>query len=218
MQIAHIRPAGRGGHLRAVTLADGRRLLVDAGRVSPLDLTEGMEVDAALEARLAALDDETRAREAALTLLRYRPRSRAELTARLRRRGFAISTIGALLAELAEGGLLDDRRFARLWAESRVAAGRSGPHRVRAELRLKGVASEVIDEALGAAFGPDQERDLAAAVAERYLPRLRALPAEVRFRRLVGLLRRRGFSGSVIAPILRRHAGAGPSDDAREVS
>ncbi len=204
MQIGRIRPAGRGGHLRAVILADGRRFLVDAERLLPLALAEGMEIDARTDARLAALDEETRAHEAALALLRYRPRSRAELAQRLRRRGFAPAALESLLAELTEAGTIDDRRFARLWVEGRLAAGRSGPHRLRAELRLKGIDSDVIEEMLLAALPPEHEAQLAEAVAERYLSRSRALPVEVRLRRLAGLLRRRGFSGSAVTPILRR--------------
>lgn len=214
MQIGRIRPAGRGGHLRAVTLADSRRFLVDAERVLPLALAEGMEIDAPVVECLAALDEQTRAREAALALLRYRPRSRAELAGRLRRRGIAPAAVEALLTDLAQTGTVDDRRFARLWVDGRLAAGRRGPHRLRAELRLKGVASDIIEETLHAALPPEQEEQLAAAAAARYLSRGQALPADVRLRRLAGLLRRRGFSGSAIAPILRetaRQLGRGPN-------
>ncbi|HEV8338403.1 MAG TPA: RecX family transcriptional regulator [bacterium] len=206
MQIGRIRPAGRGGHLRAVTLADGRRFLVDAERALPLALTEGMEIEADLQARLAALAEETRARETALALLRYRPRSRTELEGRLRRRGVAPGPVDVVLAELTSSGAIDDRRFARLWIESRLAGGRSGPHRLRAELRLKGIDPAIVDETLRAALPPEQEAQLAAAAADRYLARRQSLPVEVRLRRLVGLLRRRGFSTGVIAPILRESA------------
>lgn len=203
MQIGRIRPAGRGGHLRAVTLADGRRFLVDVERALPLALAEGMEFDANLEERLIALDEETRAREAALGLLRYRPRSRAEMAARLRRRGFSPASVETLLADLTSSGAIDDPRFARLWVESRLAGGRKGPHRLRAELRLKGLPSTIIEDTLRTALSPEQEAQLAADAAGHYLARRQGLPAEITLRRLVGLLRRRGFSSSAIAPILR---------------
>jgi regulatory protein len=111
-----------------------------------------------------------------------------------------------VIAELREQGMVDDARFARVWAESRVASGQSGPHRVRAELRGKGVLPALIEEAVEAVFGTQREAELAAAIAERHLRRMRSLPLEVRLRRLAGLLRRRGFSGSAIAPLLRHHA------------
>ena len=202
-QVTRIRPAGRREDLRAVTLADGRRFLLEAEQVTFLGLFPEAAVDEALERRLVNLDERIRAREAALTLLRYRLRSRTELTARLRRRGFSAHVIQDLVTDLGAKGMVDDGRFARAWAEHR-AIGQNGPHRVRAELRSKGVASAVIDEAVRAVFGGD-EAELAAALVERHLRRLRSLPVEVRLRRVAGLLRRRGFSGSVIAPLLRRY-------------
>src|SRR3989304_5792376 len=48
---------------------------------------------------------------------------------------------------------------------------------------------------------------------ERPPPRWRSLPLEVRLRRLAGLLRRCGFSGSVIAPLLRRYIRPGHQAD-----
>ncbi len=203
--VARIRPAGRQGGLRAVTLADGRRFLLEAEQVAAMGLCPETEVDEGLLVRLASLDERARARQAALLLLRYRLRSRAEVAARLRQRGFSPSVSDGVVAELAAEGLLDDARFARAWAEHR-ALGQNGPARARAELRRKGVDPALVDETVRQVFA-GQEADLAAAIAERHLRRLSGLPAEVRLRRLAGLLRRRGFSGGVIALLLRRHAG-----------
>lgn len=203
--VARIRPAGRQGGLRAVTLADGRRFLLEAEQVAAMGLCPETEVDEGLLVRLAALDERARARQAALLLLRYRLRSRAEVAARLRQRGFSPSVSDSVVADLAAEGLLDDARFARAWAEHR-ALGQSGPARARAELRQKGVDPALVDEIVRQVFA-GQEADLAAALVERHLRRLSGLPAEVRLRRLAGLLRRRGFSGGVIALLLRRHAG-----------
>lgn len=204
--VVRVRPAGRGEELRAVTLTDGRRFLLEAREVVLLDLVPERSVDDALTRRLIEQDERNRARGAALLLLRYRPRSRTELATRLRRR-FSAAVIQTLLDELATGGLVDDARFARVWAEQRVLQG-NGPQRVRLELRKKGVAPALIDEVVQSTFG-GQEADLAAAAAERQLRRLRRYPLDVRLRRLAGALRRRGFSGGVIAPLLRRHARPG---------
>src|SRR3972149_6183292 len=197
-QVARIRPAGRREDLRAVTLADGRRFLLEAEQVTFLGLSPETAVDEGLERRLVNLDERLRAREAALTLLRYRLRSRAELTARLRRRGFSAHVIQDLVADLIAKGMVDDGRFARAWAEHR-AIGLNGPHRVRAELRSKGVASAVIDEAVRVGSGGD-EAELAAALVERHLRRLSSLPVEARLRRLAGGRRGRGILWREVAP------------------
>src|SRR3989304_9985501 len=115
-QVARIRPAGRREDLRAVTLADGRRFLLEAEQVTFLGLSLETAVDEASERLLVNLDERLRAREAALTLLRYRLRSRAELTARLRRRGFSPHVIQDLLAHLIASGVGAAGRLARGWA------------------------------------------------------------------------------------------------------
>src|SRR3970282_2896510 len=99
-QVTRLRTAGRREDLRAVTLADGRRFLLEAEQVTFLGLSPETAVDDGLERRLVNLDERIRAREAALTLLRYRLRSRAELTARLRRRGSSPHVIQHLVAAL----------------------------------------------------------------------------------------------------------------------
>ncbi len=204
-QVARIRAPARRDDLRTVTLADGRRLLLEADEVSRLGLVPEGVVDEALGRRLVTLDERTRAREAAVRLLGYRPRSRGELAGRLKRLGFSPDVAEYVIGDLTTRGMLDDAHFARAWAEYR-ALGRQGPARVRAELRAKGVAPPLIDEAVRAVFS-GQEEQLAGEVVEHHLRRLRDLPVEIRVRRLVGLLRRRGFSGTVIAALLRRHAG-----------
>ncbi len=213
LRVARIRPAGRREDLRAVVLVDGRRFLVDAAELESLALVPEAPVEEALERHLAALDEGIRAREAALRLLRYRLRSRLELVSRLRRRRFRPATIEAVVADLTARGMVDDARFAQVWAEHRALAN-NGPQRVRAELRGKGVASSVIDEAVRSVFA-GQEAELAAALAERARRRLRNLPVDVRLRRLAGLLRRHGFSGSVITPLLRREARPERNADVR---
>ena len=217
-RVVRIRPAGGQGDQWVVDLADGRRFRLGAEHIPLLDLAEGGEVDEALEQRLTSLDERVRGREAALRLLRYRLRSHAELVARLRRRGFTANVIADVIADLTSQGLVDDARFARVWAENRMSAGQSGPHRVRAELRIKGVPPALIKETVKAIFGADREAELAATVAERHMRRMRGLPTEVRLRRLAGLLRRRGFSGSAIAPLLRRQARESATLDQSRIS
>src|SRR3990172_11767166 len=125
-QVTRIRPAGRREDLRAVTLADGRRFLLEAEQVTFLGLSPETAVDEGLERRLVNLDERIRAREAALTLLRYRLRSRAELTARPRRRGFSAHVIQDLVTDLGAKRMVDDGRFARAWAEHRAIGQRCG--------------------------------------------------------------------------------------------
>jgi regulatory protein len=148
-----------------------------------------------------------RAREACLSLLDYRARSRGELRDRLRRKGFDQRVIDTALAELEAAGLVDDEGFARAWVQERLARSPRGSLKMRWELRGKGVEEELIQRALAEEMGHERELEAALSVASRYAPR----PGEddtARSRRLAQALKRRGFTFDVIETVLARVRGA----------
>ena len=91
-------------------------------------------------------------RAAALALLARRDFATAELRERLERRGFERALIEAAVAELIEEHALDDQRFAQSYVAYRAGRG-EGPLRIAAELRVRGLAAELIEAALQG--GPD---------------------------------------------------------------
>jgi regulatory protein len=136
----------------------------------------------------------------ALDTLARAARSRADLARSLRRR-FTPEAVEETVDRLTANGLLDDRAFARAFAQSRLTGARAlGPRRLTAELTRRGIARSVIDETLGALRdeGAIDEEAAARAIAERKAPSLRKLDRQVARRRLHGLLVRRGFSGGAI--------------------
>ena len=86
-------------------------------------------------------------RAKAIELLARREHSRLELRQKLAQRGFPAERIDLALNELAEDGLLNERRYAELYASSRADKG-YGPLRIASELRERGVAQEWVDLAL----------------------------------------------------------------------
>jgi len=139
--------------------------------------------------RLMAADAEHHTYESALMLLSYRPRSEGELRQRLLRKG-----------RLRRGGLVDDEQFARAWVESR-GAGSSGRGRqvLAGELRAKGLASEVVAEALS---GVDEHAGAMEAARPR-AGRLRGVDYNEFRRRLGGFLQRRGFGYDATSAVVR---------------
>lgn len=141
------------------------------------------------------------AREIALRQLTVRQRTRAELAQAMSRRNVPQEAAEQILDRFTEVGLLDDAAFARDWVS---AGGRRqrGRRVLAAELAGKGVAGEVIEEAL-AERSADDDLDAARELARRRMPSLARLDRQVRYRRLCGLLQRRGFSWGVIAQVSR---------------
>ncbi len=150
-----------------------------------------------------------RAQDACVRLLAARERSRHELADRLTRREFPAPVIEEVLARLERAGLVDDRRFAEQWVHFRHRdSGRARAVLAR-ELRDKGVAADVVDDALTQI---DQDDEYARAT-ELVRPRMaRALTAPVTdprerdriLRRLLGVLARRGYPSSIAHAVVRQ--------------
>lgn len=146
----------------------------------------------------------------AARLLRHRLRSVAELRLRLRGKGYAESAIDDCVARLTRAGFLDDRKFALAFVRDGVQLQQRGAARLRRELRAKGVADELIDEALELALPAGRADEVAAAVAAKYAPRLAGLPPLKAKQRLAAYLQRRGFGMDQIAPLLEQYLGDEP--------
>lgn len=112
--------------------------------------------------------------------------------------------IETVLAELADGGYLDDARYAQRFAEDRRRLDAWGRERIERRLDVLGVPREHI---LAAVSSQDREAELESAVAllrRRFSPP----PADDRERsRALGLLVRRGYEAETAYEAIRRHAG-----------
>jgi regulatory protein len=98
---------------------------------------------------------QARAEDVALRALRAADRSRAELDARLARRGFGAEERETALDDLSRLGYLDDDRTARVRAE-RLAERGYGDAYIRADLEGRGLPAETALSSLE----PEAERRL----------------------------------------------------------
>ena len=133
--------------------------------------------------------------------------SRRDLLTRLRRRGAPAEVAAAVVGELESRGYLDDVQFARRWVETRAAARRLGPARLRAELRARGVDPALAEAAIREALGPGTERARALEAGRKRLPALvrrdpRRAPARLRDHLL-----RLGYPGGVVVEVVRTLCG-----------
>lgn len=135
------------------------------------------------------------AREICLRQLATRPRTRAELAGALARRGISEEVAERVLDRYDEVGIVDDAAFAQAWVSSRHT-GRGLARRALAnELRRKGVDDELAGAALDG-IDEEAEAETARALVDRKLRTTRGEPDAV-FRRLVGMLARKGYPAGV---------------------
>jgi regulatory protein len=141
------------------------------------------------------VDEAERAREICMRQLATRPRTRAELAKALGRRGISEDVIGTVLDRYDEVGIIDDAAFAHAWVSSRHHARGLARRALAGELRQRGVDAETVNEALET-LDDEDEATTARALVDRKLRTATGQPEAV-FRRLVGMLARKGYPPGV---------------------
>lgn len=135
--------------------------------------------------------------------MRFRPRSVKEMAQRLKQKGHRGFIIARVIDELEEKKFLDDRAFAKLWIGDRITLKPTGKSLLVRELKSKGVADAVIEEAFDEFRGAYDEYEIANPLALRKAERLKGIDEEKAKKRLLDFLSRRGFSYNTIWRILK---------------
>jgi regulatory protein len=165
-------------------------------------------------------DPESVARTIILNKLAARAQSRQELADALDQRGVPDDVASRLLDRFTEIGLVDDQAFAKAWVESRQASRGLSRRALGLELRRKGIDRELVADSL-ASVDENAEYDAARSLVERKLRSTRNAEPQARWRQLVGLLARRGYSPSlsmrVVGDVLKSDQGSPDSADADEL-
>ncbi|WP_408607425.1 recombination regulator RecX [Kitasatospora mediocidica] len=138
-------------------------------------------------------DPAARARDICLRLLTGTAKTRKQLADALRKREIPDEVAEEVLARFEDVGLIDDAAFAAAWVESRHAGRGLARRALAQELRTRGVAAPLVEDAV-AQLDPDEEMATARALVDRKLRATAGLDRQVRMRRLVGMLARRGYA------------------------
>ena len=147
------------------------------------------------------------AKKYALLLLKFRPRSINEFRGKLKRHGFQEDVIEELVNDFKNRGLLDDAKFAELWAFDRANLKSIGKIKLEAELEAKGLDKIDIEKGLSVLAREVDEYDSARALAEKRTSRLAGLDKITKKRRLFAFLQRHGFSSDVSVKVTKEMVG-----------
>ncbi|MFC7181088.1 RecX family transcriptional regulator [Kitasatospora paranensis] len=151
-------------------------------------------------------DPESRARDICLRLLTGTPRTRRQLADALRKREIPDDVATGVLDRFEEVGLIDDGAFAEAWVDARHAQRGLARRALGRELRNRGVSGELVEAAL-TRVDPEDEAASARVLVDRRLPATRGLEPQVRIRRLVAMLARRGYAEGLAFRVVREAMG-----------
>ncbi|MEO8357409.1 MAG: RecX family transcriptional regulator [Chloroflexota bacterium] len=163
-------------------------------------LRVGQELSEEKIEQLQTADARERAFQQAMLYLSYRARSESEIRKNLQKHEIPQAVIEQTLERLRQNGLANDNQFAQAWVENRSTFRPRSRRLMAMELRQKGLDDEAIESAVETV---DDEAS-AYAAGQKRSGRLKDLEWIDFRKKLSGFLARRGFSYSVIAPVVTR--------------
>jgi regulatory protein len=139
-----------------------------------------------------------KSRSAAYRYLSYRARSYSQTQDHLEQKGYPAAIIHQTLDGLVEYGYINDEKFALDWGRSRIANKKFGLYRLKQDLLGKGLSRELVDHTLAKLYAEVDEEELAQLAAEKKVHQLRGVDANVKRRRLIQFLQRKGFPADIV--------------------
>lgn len=134
--------------------------------------------------------------EHALKYLTAKDRTVSEMQTYLDGKEFGEADVDAAIERLKELGILDDRRYAQRFVETRLASKPVSSAHLREQMRGHGLSQEDIDAAMET-VDEQSDADNALTVARKYFRQFHALAPEKRRERVLSRLTARGFSYDV---------------------
>ncbi len=141
---------------------------------------------------------------AALKILTRCDRSEAELREKLKQFGFDLAAIDEAVRKCREYNYLNDERYARERARALVRSGRGVGHKIRLDLRRRGLSDRHIEQALELVESEFSCHEMLCSQLERRFPSFDYAKADDRQRRrIIGYFQRRGFSLEQIFTVIK---------------
>ena len=151
-----------------------------------------MSTDISQGANFVKSEDLNHACEAARRFINYRPRSEAELKIRLSK-NYTSSVIKECIGTMYRENLLDDKRFAQIYVDSRTNSRHKSATMIRKELSLKGISKNI----LTAVTSDIDDEEQALKVSHKKARSLSSLPKSRFFQMMMSHMSRRGFTYSI---------------------
>lgn len=167
-------------------------------------LEVGSEVDEKYLLELEQKENNHQAFHAAISLLNYRMRSKAELRKRLAEKGYESGTIDNAIRKLEKKKFVNDELFAKAFINDKIHSRYLGPVALRRELIPHRIDSELVEKLIQLAYDEIPEEEL----VQRLMTKRNIQPGQILTQkernRLLAYLQRRGHRWDIIKTVLDR--------------
>lgn len=121
-------------------------------------LLKGTELTDEQIIKIKQAEIDSRATDLAMSFLSYQPRSIYEVLEYLKKHDIGPEASQSAVMTLTDLGYLDDEKYSLLFIKNNLRVGKDGPKAIERKLAKKGVASEVVSDAL-AQFSDEDWQD-----------------------------------------------------------
>ena len=168
------------------------------------NLEEGEELSNKQIKELTTEDEFDKAKQAAVNLLSYRPRSIKEVSNRLVHKGWNQDLADRVTGELVDKGYLNDEEFAAIFARDRAKNKCLGPIALKSELIKTGVTQNIIEQTIEEFYSKYPVDELIQRLMKKrgIDPNIPLVIKEKQ--RFINLLKRKGFTWDQMESVVRK--------------
>jgi len=149
-------------------------------------------------------EDRKKAFERALRILSYRDRSEKEMRTKLSKAGYDEKIINLVVKELKRLQLMDEEKFARNYAKTKMVTRPAGEFLLKRELKQKGISDEIIEETLKEIYQEKDQSQVAVELAKKKKLQLKNVDVKKAKKRMSDFLMRRGFNWEIVSEIIEQ--------------
>lgn len=146
----------------------------------------------------------SKAKDTAMRFIGYKARTKKEVTEKLKEKEFSNEITDEVIALLEKYNYINDEAFARAYIKERFNSKGYGALRISYELKHKGIADDIINEALSDMSLNEEERAVLLIKKKLAYKSIDIQNDLKEKQRLYGYLARRGFSYDTISLAFKR--------------
>ena len=202
-QITAIKVNKKRPNRRSIFIDGQFAFTVSEGIFFQHNLEEGGELSDKQIKELTTVDEFDKAKQAAVNLLSYRPRSIKEVSNRLVHKGWNKDLADRVTGELVDKGYLNDEEFAAIFARDKAKNKCLGPVALKSELIKTGVAQKIIEQTIEAVYSKYPADELIQRLMKKRGIDLDVPLVKKEKQRFINLLKRKGFTWDQMESVVR---------------
>jgi regulatory protein len=176
---------------------------VDEDIIIKYSLSVGKEVSDSFIEDVVKAEEVSKAFNYAVNLLSFRSRSTRELATKMKQKGYEQEPIDKVIEKLNYYGYLNDYHFSTQLVNDKQKFKHAGKNLLKQELYQKGVDKEIINQVIEEKVNDEEEYERALMLAEKKVKTLTKDDKNAKYRKLSGLLARKGYSFDIISKVIK---------------